>query len=328
MRFLSAADIAKAVPMAAAIEAVAQAFGKLARSEAYIPLRTAITIAEHEATTFFMPGLLTGEMPALGLKTVSVFPHNIYRAEPTIYALVTLFDPTSGRPLAVLDGTYLTALRTGAASGVATRLLARPDARTLVVFGAGAQALPQIQAVLAVRPTINNVWIVNRTRDRATLLTARLRGEGFRGDVRIATDPQVPLAEADVVCTATSSAVPLFAADLIRPGTHINAIGAYRPDMAEIPPELVARSRIFVDQRQAAWAEAGDLIQARAAGLIDEHHIVAELGELVNGTGNGRTSADDITLFKSVGNAVQDLAVAALALQQANTLGLGVEVRL
>jgi len=328
MRFLSAADIAKAVPMAAAIEAVAQAFGKLARGEACIPLRTAISIAEHAATTFFMPGLLTGEMPALGLKTVSVFPHNIYRAEPTIYALVTLFDPTSGRPLAVLDGTYLTALRTGAASGVATRLLARPDARTLVVFGAGAQALPQIQAVLAVRPTINNIWIVNRTRDRAMLLAARLRGEGFRGDVRLATNLEVALAEADVICTATSSSVPLFAADLVRPGTHINAIGAYRPDMAEIPPELVARSRVIVDQRQAAWAEAGDLIQARAAGLIDEHHIVAELGELVNGTGNGRTSADEITLFKSVGNAVQDLAVAALAFQQANTLGLGVEVTL
>lgn len=328
MRFLSAADVAQAVPMAAAIDAVEQAFGMLARGEADIPLRTAIATPAYAATTFFMPGRLGGDSPALGLKTVSVFPQNMYRAEPTIYALVTLFDPASGRPLAVLDGTYLTALRTGAASGVATRWLARPDARTLVVFGAGAQALPQLQAVLAVRPAINNVWIVNRTRDRATLLAARLRGEGFRGDIRIATDPTMPLAEADVICTATSSATPLFAAELVRPGAHINAIGAYRPDMAEIPPALVARSRLFVDQRHAAWAEAGDLIQARAAGLIDEQHIIGELGELVNGTVAGRTAADEITLFKSVGNAVQDLAVAALALQRANELGLGTDVAL
>ncbi|ABY36050.1 MAG TPA: ornithine cyclodeaminase [Chloroflexus aurantiacus] len=326
MRFLSAADIAQAVPMSAAIDAVAQAFGMLARGEADIPLRTAITTPAQAATTFFMPGRLGGETPALGIKTVSVFPHNVYRAEPTIYALVTLFDPASGRPIAVLDGTYLTALRTGAASGVATRLLAREDVRTLVVFGAGAQALPQLQAVLAVRPSINNVWIVNRTRDRATLLAARLRGEGFRGDIRIATDPTMPLAEADVVCTATSSPNPLFAADLIRPGTHINAVGAYRPDMAELPPDLVARSRVVVDQRHAAWSEAGDLIQARAAGLIDEQHVIAELGDLVNGTVQARTTADEITLFKSVGNAVQDLAVASLALAQATTLGLGVEV--
>ncbi|WP_298815218.1 ornithine cyclodeaminase family protein [Chloroflexus sp.] len=328
MRFLSAADVRQAAPMAAAIDAVAQAFGMLSRGEADIPLRTAIATPIYQATTFFMPGRLGGETPALGLKTVSVFPQNIYRAEPTIYALVTLFDPTSGRPLAVLDGTYLTALRTGAASGVATRLLARADARVLVVFGAGAQALPQIQAVLVARPTINNLWIVNRTRDRAALLAAQVRSEGFRGDIRIATDPTVPLAEADVVCTATSSPTPLFAAELVRPGTHINAIGAYRPDMAEIPPALVAQSRVFVDQRHAAWAEAGDLIQARAAGLIDEQHIAGELGELVNGAVPGRATNDEITLFKSVGNAAQDLAVAALVLQRATEAGLGAEVTL
>ncbi len=328
MRFLSAADVAKAAPMMAAIDAVAQAFALLARGEADIPLRTALHSPAYSATTFVMPGRLGGDRPALGLKTVSVFPQNVYRAEPTIYALVTLFDPASGRPLAVLDGTYLTALRTGAASGAATRLLARPDARALVVFGAGAQALPQLQAVLAVRPTIDNVWIVNRTRDRATLLAARLRGEGFHGDVRIATDPARPLAEADVICTATSSPTPLFDASLVRPGTHINAVGAYRPDMAEIPPTLVAQSRVFVDQRQAAWAEAGDLIQARAAGLINDDHIVGELGELINGTVPGRTTPDQITLFKSVGNAVQDLAVAALVLQQAAAMGLGTEVAL
>jgi ornithine cyclodeaminase len=146
--------------------------------------------------------------------------------------------------------------------------------------------------------------------------------------VRIATSSAIALAEADIVCTATSSASPLFSDDELRPGTHINAVGAYKPSMAELPPASVARARLIVDQRAAAWAEAGDLVQARAAGLIDDSHIVGELGAVVDGAIPGRTSDLEITLFKSVGNAVQDLAVGALALARATDMGLGVEVQL
>lgn len=330
MRFLSAADVKQAVTMPAAIDAVAAAFARLSAGHAIVPLRSHIETPEREATSFFMPARIAGGPgeEALGLKVVSVFPHNMRdHAAPAIHALVTLLDPQSGRPLAVMDGTYLTALRTGAASGAATRLMARDDARTLTIFGAGAQALPQILAVLAVRP-ISNIWIVNRTRDRAAVLASQLRGEGYTGDIRIAPDTAQALAETDVICTATSAAQPLFDDAQIRPGTHINAIGSYKSTMAEVPAKTVARSRLIVDQRAAAWAEAGDLVQARAAGLIDESAIAGELGEVVASTVAGRSGGDEITLFKSVGNAVQDLAVATLALARAAELGLGVEVTL
>lgn len=325
MRVLSGADVRAAVTMPAAIDAVAQAFARLSTGRAEVPLRAHIATPEQQGISFFMPARIAGE--ALGLKVVSVFPHNIGRGEPTIYALVTLLDPATGRPLAVLDGTYLTALRTGAASGVATQYMARPEARTLAIFGVGAQAMPQIQAVCAVRP-IDNIWIVNRTRDRAALLAARLRGEGFKGDVRIAATPAQALAEADVICTATSAPTPLFNDADVRPGTHINGVGSYKPTMAEVPPATVARARLIVDQREAAWAEAGDLVQARDAGLIDASHVAGELGEVVAGTVVGRADEREITFFKSVGNAVQDLAVAGLVLTRATELNLGVEVAL
>jgi alanine dehydrogenase len=327
MRILSGSDVAAAVPMADAIDAVAAAFAQLSSGEAEVPLRAHLHSPQVDGVTLLMPARTGGAAAALGVKVVSVFPHNRRRAEPTVFALVNLFDAETGRPLAVLDGTFLTALRTGAASGAATRLLARPDARTLVLFGAGGQEWPQTHAVLAVRP-IDSIWIVNRSRDRAALLAGRLRAEGYRGDVRIAVEPQQALAEADIVCTATSSPTPLFSADAVRPGTHINAVGAFTPQMAELPLELMPQARIVVDQRAAAWAESGELVQALAAGLLTADQEVTELGELVLGRAAGRTVTEQITVFKSVGNAVQDLAVAALAYRRAQELGLGVEVSL
>ncbi|MEI7771067.1 MAG: ornithine cyclodeaminase [Chloroflexales bacterium] len=329
MRVLSGDDVRRAVPMGAAIDVVETAFARLSDGSAVVPLRMHLETPERDAVSLFMPARIAGgASAALGIKVVSVFPQNARNhAEPTIYALVSLFDPETGRPLAVIDGTYLTALRTGAASGVATRHMARADAHRLAVFGAGTQALPQILAVCAVRP-IDTVWIVNRSRDRAALLAARLRGEGYRGDVLIAPSAAQALANADVVCTATSSATPLFCDADLRPGTHINAVGAYTPTMAEVPGETVARARLIVDQLAAAWAEAGELVQARAAGLIDASHVAGEIGAVVTGAIPGRTAEDQITMFKSVGNAVQDLAVGALALSHAEGRGLGVEVSL
>lgn len=327
MRVLSADDVRAAVPMADAINAVEAAFVRLSTGQADVPLRVHLATPERQAISFVMPARLAGSDPALGLKVVSVFPQNKARGEPTIYALVALLDPATGRPLALLDGTYLTALRTGAASGVATRHLAREDARVLALFGAGAQALPQALAVCAVRP-IERIWLVNRTRDHAQLLAARMRGAGMQQDLRIAPSVEQALAEADVICTATASPTPLFDDALLRPGTHINGVGSFRPDMAEIPPATVARARVVVDQRAAAWAEAGDLIQPRAAGLIDESHVAAELGEVAAGQVPGRRDPTEITFFKSVGNAVQDVAVAALAVERAAARGLGTPVAL
>ncbi|HEX9373261.1 MAG TPA: ornithine cyclodeaminase [Roseiflexaceae bacterium] len=326
MLILSAADVRQAAPMPAAIDAVAAAFAQLSTGAATVPLRVPIAQPQHDAHTFFMPAHLAGS-GALGLKVVSVFPHNqALHGLPSIHALVVLLDAETGRPVAAMDGTYLTALRTGAASGAATRALARPGARVLALFGAGAQAPAQALAVCAVRQ-IERVWVVNRGRARAEALLATLQATGLAAELRIADSPAAALAAADVVCCATSAATPLFADGDLRPGTHINGVGSFTPAMAEVPPETVGRARVVVDQRAAAWAEAGDLIQARAAGQLDEGRV-AELGEVIAGRAPGRSDADQITFFKSVGNAVQDLAVGQLALAEARRLRLGVEVAL
>ncbi|NCC33169.1 MAG: ornithine cyclodeaminase [Chloroflexia bacterium] len=328
MRLLSAADVQAAVSMPEAINAVEAAFVRLSAGYAEVPIRTHVDTPAYEATSLFMPARLDDAThAALGMKVVSIFPQNAARGEPTIYALVTLLDPATGRPVALLDGTYLTALRTGAASGVATRHLARPDARVLALFGAGAQALPQALAVWAERP-LERIWLVNRSRQRAEGLAQRMREAGITCELRFASTADEALAEAEIVCTATSATDPLFGDTALRKGVHINAIGAYRPTMAEIPLATVARARVVVDQAQAAWAEAGELVRAHNAGLITPEQIVGELGAVAAGIVVGRTTDEEVTLFKSVGNAVQDLAVAHLAWQRACELNLGVEVAL
>jgi ornithine cyclodeaminase/alanine dehydrogenase-like protein (mu-crystallin family) len=326
MLMLSGEDVRRAVPMASAIEAVAAAFAELADGQAALPLRTRVDMPTADGLALFMPAYLAGS-GALGLKALTLFARNpTVRSLPSIAALVLLFDAGDGRPLALMDGGYLTALRTGAASGLATRLLARDGARGLALFGAGAQALAQVWAVCEARP-IERVWLVNRTREHAERLADALRSFGppIPGGIQIAADAASALAEADVVCCATSSPTPLFADDAIRAGTHINGIGAFLPTMQEVPVATVARARVVVDQRAAAWAEAGDLIIPREQGLIKEGHVVAELGEVVLGRVPGRTDAGEITLFKSVGLAVQDVAVARVAYKRARALGLGSE---
>jgi ornithine cyclodeaminase/alanine dehydrogenase-like protein (mu-crystallin family) len=322
-------DLQRAVAMDQAMDAVATAFAQLSYGQAEVPLRLHVAVPAQEGLALVMPAYLAGS-DALGVKALTLFPHNLARRGlPAIHAIVLLFDTADGRPLALLDGGYLTALRTGAAAGIATRIMARADAQVLALFGAGAQALPQAWAVCVARP-IQRIWIVNRTRANAERLAAELRAFGppIPADVRVAPSAQTALAEADVVCCATASPSPLFADADVRPGTHINGIGSYRPTMREVPAATVARARVVVDERRAAWAEAGDLVMARDEGLIDESHVVAELGELVAGHIAGRTDDWQVTFFKSVGNAVQDIAVAQLAYTQAQKLALGTEVRL
>ncbi|NOK57822.1 MAG: ornithine cyclodeaminase [Chloroflexi bacterium AL-W] len=262
-----------------------------------------------------MPAYLTTSQ-ATGLKVVSLFPQNaIEHNLSNIHALVVLLDTETGRPAALIDGTYLTALRTGAASGVATRVLARTDARVLAIFGAGAQAPLQVAAVCAIRP-IKRIWVANRTQEHAKTFAMALRNQQPQAEIQIASAPGEALAEADVVCCATSSTTPLFDDSALHPGMHINGVGSFTPHMSEVPTAMVARSRILVDQHSAAWAEAGDLIQARDAGVLDMDNVT-ELGEVLAGQAVGRTSAEEITFFKSVGVAVQDMAVAQLARSKA-----------
>lgn len=329
MLLLRREDVRRALPMAAAMDAVADAFAELARGQAEVPQRPHLRIPPAEGTTLVMPAYLAGS-GALAVKVVSVFPHNQEQhALPTISAVVLLLDAATGVPLALMDGEWLTALRTGAASGVATRLMARPGAQVLALFGAGAQALPQAWGVCEAR-TIERIWLYAPTREHAERLAEDLRafGASIPAEVRVAQSPQETLAEADVVCCATTAATPVFADADLRPGTHVNGVGSFLPSMQEVPAATVARARVVVDQRAAAWSEAGDLVQARAAGLIDEGHVVAELGELVLGGVRGRTNHVQITFFKSVGNAAQDAAVAREAYLRARSLGLGTDVAL
>ena len=329
MLILTADDLRKAVPMEQAMESVASAFAQLSAGQADVPLRPHVAVPPEDGLLLVMPAYLAGS-GALGVKLLTLFPHNAERHHlPTINALVLLFDTSNGLPLALMDGGWLTALRTGAASGVATRLLARQDARVLALFGAGAQALSQAWAVCVARP-IERIWLVNRTRASAERLAEALRAFGapIPGDVRVAASAREALGDADVVCCATASPTPLFDDADLRSGTHINGTGAYLPTMQEVPAATVARARIVVDQRGAAWAEAGDLVMPREQGLIDEGHIAGELGEVVAGRIAGRSDAAQITFFKSVGNAVQDVAVAQLAAGRARALGLGVEVKI
>ena len=266
----------------------------------------------------YMPG-----RSQLAVKVVSLFRENPSRGLPYIQSVLVLLDGTNGSPVALMDGACLTALRTGAASGLATDLLARKNSSTLMVFGAGGQSRLQIEGVCAVR-SIRRTFVYDPNTERAERLREELKGV-VACEVIVARSP-AEVEHADIVCTATTSQTSVFDDAHIRAGTHINAIGAYRPEMCEIPPATVARALVVVDSRSSALLEAGDIIQAVAAGSFREESIHAELGEIVAGSRAARTTDAEVTLFKSVGNAVQDLVAAGRGLENALRLGLGTTI--
>ena len=333
LRILTESDLRAAVDMPAAIRAVRAGFEALSTGRAHVPVRQAVDAAG--VTLLSMPAFLQqgaeGGGAALGSKLVTVAPGNRARGLPSIHALVILLDPQTGEPRAALDGEWLTALRTGAGSGVATDLLARPDAEILGVIGAGAQARAQIEAVRVVRP-IQEVRICSRSGDSAARLAAALAEEGIPG-ARAVSGPAEATRDADVVVTATDSRVPVVQAAALRPGVHINAVGGFRRDMQELPTEVVARADVVaVDQVDAGLREAGDLWIPLEAGRIQRGDLV-EIGALAASAradgsppGGCRPRGAAITIFKSVGNAVQDLAVGGLALANAEARELGTVV--
>ena len=325
LRILSRADLRACVDMPTAIEAVRAAFIRLSTGQATVPIRAAIPVPPN-ATMLVMPAHVADS--GLGVKVVSVTPDNPRRGLPLIHALVVVLDPVTCAPLAALEGGWLTAWRTGAASGVATSLLARPDARRLTVFGAGAQAGPQILAVCAVR-AIERVTICSRTRGRAEALAGRLAGQpGVPTDIRVVDDPAQAVADADVVCTATTSPTPVFPGLALPPGAHVNAVGAFTASTRETDDDLVRRARLVCDERHAAQEEAGDLVIPWRAGRIGGPETWTELGLIAAGRAPSRATGDEVTFFKSVGNAAQDMAVAAVAVAAAAARGLGAVVEL
>lgn len=288
--------------MEAAIDALQAAFGATLPTA---PMRTHLETAS--GTLLMMPA--HGAV-GVGVKLVTLTEANAGRGLPFIHASYVLFDAATQAPRAVFDGAALTALRTAAVSGLATRHLARADARTLVLYGAGVQARSHLSAMRAVRP-VEEVVVVSRGRSRAEALVGEASSLGLRASVGEPGDER----EADLVCTCTTSVVPVLRGAWLPDGVHVNAVGAYTTAMREVDTDAVLRARVVVETREAAAAEAGDLAIAMAEGAIGPAHVLADLSELVGGA-TVRTGETDITLFKSVGVAFEDLVVAAAAVDR------------
>ncbi len=319
MRILTAQDIRAAVTMRDVIDAVREGFIQLSAGRAVSPVRGVIPV--NNGFTLTMPAYLEGS-PISTVKIVSVYGDNPKKNLPTVVAKVLALDAHTGVPIALMDGTVLTALRTGAASGLATDLLARPDSSVLAVMGAGAQARTQVEAICTVRP-LREIRIFSL--DGAEKMADELR-EKYGVQVIAARSEQEALEGADVVAAATNSKTPVVFGDLLKPGVHINGIGSFTPEMQEIDASVVTRAKVVVDHRESAWAEAGDLIIARDRGLFNERDVYAEIGEIAAGDKPGRTSDTEITFFKSVGNAVQDAATARRIVEVAQARGIGIEI--
>ncbi|MCR8644773.1 ornithine cyclodeaminase family protein [Paenibacillus sp. N1-5-1-14] len=329
MLVLTAQDQAKLVQMDEVIEAVSIALAEYSSGRAIAPIRMSIPVDEHHGTALFMPSLVAGA-DSLGVKFVSVFPDNKRIGKKTIYGLMILSDMTTGEPLAILEASYLTVIRTGAASGLATKLLARENAKVLGVIGTGAQSKGMIEAVRCVRK-IEEVRLYNRSLDKAHALAAELREEAGSEHLRIIVVEEADQAVqgSDIVLTATNSSEPVFSAGAISPGLHVNAIGSFRPQMQELPSALIAQaSKVVVESIESALDETGDLLIPIAQGVFSAEHIHAELGEIVNGLQQGRDNEDEITVFKSVGLAVMDVVVAKLLYDRAMQVGIGQQVNL
>ena len=318
IRILSAADVRAALPMPKAIDAMRHAYGQLSAGTAVAPPRQ--HIATDKGITLIMPAYLP-ERSEFGIKVVSVYDDNPSLDLPRITATVLVLDPATGSPKAFMDGASLTAIRTGAGGGLAADVLARQDAKTVGLFGAGVQARAQLQAVMAIRD-ITRVNLISRTQASAQQLATEISEWTDAPEVNFVPTPQAVVEDADIVLCATTSATPLFDGSVLQPGTHVTAVGTFVPEKREVDTTTIRRSdRIVVDSREACLEEAGDLI-------IPNAEIDAEIGEIVNGDKSGRQSDDEITFFKSVGVAVQDAVAAAavLAAAEAKDLGIIVEV--
>jgi alanine dehydrogenase len=325
---LSRQEVEELLDVDALIDALADAMADLSAGRASVPNRVGALVDEQGGLLAAMPGY-TPSARALASKLVTLFPHNAGTELPTHQAVIAVFDAENGRPAALLDGTAITAIRTGAGSALATRLLARRDVATLAILGTGVQAHSHARAVTRVR-TFGELRVAGRTSARAEAFAEKLSDE-FDVRVRAASSWKEACDGADVVCATTHSLEPVVRREWLAPGTHVTSVG-YNPRGREVDDATIANSVIVVESREAALAPvpagSNDLLQAIERGVIGTDAVHAEVGELVVGSKPGRTSAEQITLYKSVGVAVQDGAAAALVLRAARERGAGHEVDL
>jgi ornithine cyclodeaminase len=316
--FIGQDDVRDMLPMPECIEAVRQALGDLARGDGIQPLRPVMWLPEKVGALGMMPGYL-GSIETMGIKTVTVFPANAGTEYDSHQGTVMLFDASNGRLKAVIDATEITAIRTAAASAVATDLLARSDSSVLAVLGAGVQGASHVEAIPLVRP-IDEIRVWSRNPESAARLT---QAAGADRNIRPVDSVAEAVGGADIVCTTTASREPILDGSLLEPGMHVNAVGSSVPFARELDSGAMGKSRIFVDRRESTLNESGDFLMAQADGAVDEGDIVAELGELIIGTHPGRESDDETTLFVSLGLAVEDIAAGDLVYRNAVESGRG-----
>lgn len=329
MRILTQSDVQQLLPMRDCIEVMASALASLAAGTAQMPLRTVMRIPDSADMFGVMPGYL-GAPRTIGAKIITVFPGNHGTDRDSHQGAVLLFDDRTGTLSAVVDATAITTTRTAAVSAVATRLLAKPDAASLAIIGSGVQAHAHLEAMLAVRP-IRTVRVWSRSRDHAAAF-AKTAAQRFQIDAAVADTGEEAVRGADIVCTTTSASSPVLEGAWLAQGAHVNAVGACAPNARELDSEAVRRARLYVDRRDAALAEPGDILVPLREGVIGPEHVVAELGALLLPDADlaslGRQSAAEITLFKSLGLAVEDLAAARHVLDRAERDDVGTVVAL
>lgn len=318
-------EVKQLLPYDEAIAAMRDALSALAHGDAIQPLRPVLWLPEKVGALGMMPAYL-GPINAMGIKVVSVFPGNHGTEYDSHQGTVMLFETKNGRLLSLMDASELTAIRTAAVSAVATDLLALPEASTLAILGSGTQARSHVDAMMAVRP-ISHIRIWSRNSENAADL-AKYASSHESVTIEICEDVATALSGAQVVCTTTASPEPIVTSDMLAAGMHINAVGSSVPFAREIDTATMAQSSVFVDRRESTINESGDFIMAKEEGGIDDGGISAEIGEILIGKHPGRTSIDEITLFDSLGLAIEDLAAAHHIYTRAMTEGVGTSVEL
>jgi ornithine cyclodeaminase/alanine dehydrogenase-like protein (mu-crystallin family) len=308
-------EVAQLLPMHECLAVMAEALTSLARGEMVQPLRTAVRPAAAAGLLAMMPAYKSGSEAVFGLKAICVFPDNPKLGKDAHQGGVLLFSGETGEPLALMNASAITAIRTAAVSGVATRLLAREGANKLAIVGAGVQARSHLAAMACARP-ISSARIVSRTFAHAQAFVAEMQAR-CSFPLQAVESVRAAVTDADIIVTATTSREPVLRREWIAPGAHLNAVGSSSPKSREIDPATMAAASLFVDRRESALNEAGDYLLAAGEGAIGPDHIRAEVGEVLIGAAPGRTTPNEITLFKSLGIAIEDLAAAAYLYRKA-----------
>jgi ornithine cyclodeaminase/alanine dehydrogenase-like protein (mu-crystallin family) len=320
IRILRAADVHALLPMGECVDLMHRTMSAVSEGRVVLPLRSVMVMPGDLGMLGNMPGYL-GEPECFGVKLVSLIPRNKPPQYSSHLGIVLLFEVEHGQPVAMLDAAEITAIRTAATSGLATRLLARPDASSLAILGAGEQASSHLAAMLCVRK-LRRLRVWGRDRDKAAAF-AQAEGAKHGVSIEVSATPREAVTGADIICTVTKAREPILLGDWIETGAHLNVVGSSIASTAEIDIPAVVKSRFFVDYRSSTITEGGDYLRALRAGAITPEHILGEIGEVANGSKTGRTSPRDVTLYKSLGIAPQDLASAHYVLQKARERGMG-----